>query len=335
MSEDVVLEPMAQQNSGPAISRFNDIYYCVIDSVSREGGSLVLNFDVIGDMSLGKLNSPMESTLTWPEGRAKPASMKLSRNDPTHIVGKLLFDNVPETEGIHFTYGSRGYTDVSVVPSKLDESDASGVASSLFEGMEFSLLDSKLQSYEEITGPLHKSRGELSFRVERAHQEYASSVFLPACLLVAISWTVFFFPLEAAFTMPRVATSLLAWVAVVSLAHQVDAQIPARSGLVWIVIFMECTELLMFATIALNITELYVYHQMKMHEFASKLGRELQILFVILAISAYLVVFSSTDVKTLPFTHAIMRLLLGGTVAGYIVVTFWRVRLEKAAASKS
>jgi len=230
-------------------------------------------------------------------------------------------------------------------PGEFQE-NVTGVNGKLFKDKEFELIDFGVTTAAEFDGSLRKSRGVFNFRVKRDHKVYVESIFFPTLMLVAISWTVFFFPLKTAFSMPRVATSSIAFLALVTLAARVDAMVPVRSTLAWIDVFEECTELLMFATIALNITEQYIFCHIEEEGkrplipssgkkepdcLAQRFGHELQVCFPCLTVLAMSIVFSVTDGKHLKAACHAERAVIASGVLGYIFLAFYRVwRASKA-----
>mmetsp|Transcript_113714 Transcript_113714/g.321575 ORF Transcript_113714/g.321575 Transcript_113714/m.321575 type:complete len:229 (-) Transcript_113714:297-983(-) len=100
----------------PGVSRFNRDYCCTVLRVEEVGwGMLEIEFEVVGDMSLGELQDPRSSTLSWhgSDGeviRRKPDKFVWDHDDRrAHIKGSLSFTNVPIVQGVCFEYGHSGY----------------------------------------------------------------------------------------------------------------------------------------------------------------------------------------------------------------------------------
>jgi len=218
-------------------------------------------------------------------------------------------------------------------PAILDMTEVeavNGVDSSSFAGSEFKLEGFSLRSFEDVDGALVKSRGELLITVSRNSETYIETIFFPAFLLLALSWTSFFFPLLPAFAMPRAATTTIAFLALVTLGTRVDAMLPTKATLCWADIFIEVCELLMFGSIVFNITEQYIYNHLGDHTLANKMGHELMCLFPILTSAAMYLCFSACDGANLERTRLQEHLLLVVGIGAYIGVAFVRYCKETA-----
>merc|ERR1719230_1993081 len=96
--------------------------------------------------------------------------------------------------------------------------------------------------------------------------------------LVMIGFGVFFFPLEVPFAMPRVATSLVAFLALVTIAGK-----SPKGGLSWITLFDEACQILLFCSVFLNMFLLITQHHFKLEDLALRMDHELKVLPGILA----------------------------------------------------
>ena len=86
-------------------------------------GRVAVEFEVVGDGSLGSLQAPTLSKLSWKGGQRAPSSHAYTECNPecnraTCIVGLLFYDDVPvdsffyEGLPLTFRYGSLPYSSV-------------------------------------------------------------------------------------------------------------------------------------------------------------------------------------------------------------------------------
>merc|ERR1719213_903483 len=92
----------------------------------------------------------------------------------------------------------------------LHDEDYMGADKDILRGTDLRVVNKTERAFEEKTGLLWKSRGEFVLATQRQSAVYLRQKLLPMLFLVTISFGVFYFPLEATFAMPRVATSLIA-----------------------------------------------------------------------------------------------------------------------------
>lgn len=109
-------------------SRFNANYYCTVLSVAEVGlGVLEVQFRVVGNMSMGKLQDPAASTLStrktsnaaaW---RCKAVKAEYTKdNRQTCVEGTLTFEGVPMDQSVSFRFGSSGYSPTSYSALDID-----------------------------------------------------------------------------------------------------------------------------------------------------------------------------------------------------------------------
>lgn len=113
---------------GPGASAFNAAYRCTVLRVEEVGwDALELEFSVVGDMSLGKLQDPRASRLEWKSSRgtlggvAFPSDVSYDVYDLTsHVLGRLTYVGVPAAtiDQMKFTFGRAGY---GTLPLRLRE----------------------------------------------------------------------------------------------------------------------------------------------------------------------------------------------------------------------
>ena len=92
------------------ISRYNSQYFCTFNIVERSNTHIKLAFQVVGDNSLGNLQSPHATTLKV-NGQEHPVSnISIEVNDPaSKISGWVQFD-VENSGQIEVRYGESGYS---------------------------------------------------------------------------------------------------------------------------------------------------------------------------------------------------------------------------------
>lgn len=208
----------------------------------------------------------------------------------------------------------------------------SGADPASFTGSDFSLFASRVGAFREVDGALSKSRGELVITAKRNTEAYSESIFFPAFLLLGMSWTIFFFPMLPAFTMPRVATSALSFLALITLCRRIDDAVPTRSALSWVDLFVECTESLLFGAIMLNVTEMYIYNTLNGQKLASRLGHELMFFYPLLTLVTMSICFSSTDGRPLEHARRLTRTCIFVGIGSFIVAAFVRHARESSKA---
>lgn len=108
---------------GGVVSRFNAAYFCTVTSVALNEGSVVIDFIVNGDNSLGPLQRPEESSLMSTEGTVFGCrGVEVFVETPLKIAGRLTYDRLERVEPpFFFSYGAGGYSVVEVAPSGGDD----------------------------------------------------------------------------------------------------------------------------------------------------------------------------------------------------------------------
>lgn len=119
----------------PGVSRYNKDYCCTVSRVTEVGwGVLRIEFSVVGNMSLGQLQNPAKSVLTfWENGLSLskfPASHKYDYYDlKSRVTGSLTYEGVPMHGQVGFTYGTGGYREL-ILHLTPDETSASEIGQS-------------------------------------------------------------------------------------------------------------------------------------------------------------------------------------------------------------
>merc|ERR1719387_2129112 len=214
-----------------------------------------------------------------------------------------------------------------------------GVSDGVFDGKDVSLDSFEQRSYEEVSGALHKSRGELDMKLVRDSEALFHTLLLPELVLLMISWTVFTFPLLPPFIMPRVATAMIAYMALTTLMFRTSSMLPSRGGSAWIDIFEGCSQILMFWIVCLNIFVEALHNEFGQAELARQINWEVRLFFPFALIVVYSIVFlfiSSPDsLYTLEvFTQLVLFLGIFG-YSGFCVFRFVKARKAKEDGSGS
>jgi hypothetical protein len=106
----------------PGASKYNKNYVCEVHSVEEvDWDKLEVKFEVRGDMSLGPIQLPSDSKLSWTQTHGSFMNrVRSERQDiqtiaaKKHLKGSLIFAGVPTTGEVEFTYGSSGYKSLKV-----------------------------------------------------------------------------------------------------------------------------------------------------------------------------------------------------------------------------
>lgn len=208
--------------------------------------------------------------------------------------------------------------EVELVPSK--DPDLSGVKDGVFDGKDVQFEGFTTRSYEEVDGPLKKSRGTFDLKLQRDFGPHFESMLLPDIILIGIAWTVFVFPLTAAFTMPRVATSMISYLALTNFMFRTSAILPTRSTVCWIDIFEESCQFMMFGGMIFNIASEVIFHDMGLESLAKRMQTELQIGFPVVAIIVFSLAFFCNTADWLEFLTWSSRGVLLLVMLGYLAL---------------
>lgn len=152
-SEVMVIKHDCWRLVSPGISCYNDAYLCTLKEV-REAGyrAIEVDFVAVGDGSMGSLQCPASSRLTWDPPKEKPslsalltsifagagavqsfalpASVLVIRQEdggyesPSRIEGTMTFENVPTSGQANFIFGSNGYSPLYLALGQKETSSA-------------------------------------------------------------------------------------------------------------------------------------------------------------------------------------------------------------------
>lgn len=205
--------------------------------------------------------------------------------------------------------------------------EMSGVKDGIFDGA-FIFKQSEAVSFEEIDGALKKSRGQMKMVIQRKSASHFEGMLLPELLLALIIYTVFWFPLTAPFIMPRVATCMISYLALVTFMFRTSSMLPTSDSACWVCVFEENTQSLMFGAFLINVVLIVIRHDMDIEELARKLQRETRVAYPVLGAFTYIMVFSIPNAGWLTAVKWMCRVVLFVCFMGFSVVGFIRTTGE-------
>lgn len=153
------------------------------------------------------------------------------------------------------------HTDTTLIGVKDDVLTGTG-----FGGTEGAKPKYSISSFKETDALLVKSRGLFEIQIARGFGGAGRQIFGPTLTLLAVSYSVFYFPLVPAFTMPRVASS------VISLLGEMTLLTKARVPDSWTDVYMEMVCLLIGSVSVLSLSMEICFHTYKNEELAKKLN---------------------------------------------------------------
>jgi len=217
--------------------------------------------------------------------------------------------------------------DVKLVPSK--DRDLSGVTKDFLDGEGFTLVSAVTSEFEEIDGALKKSRGVMAITIHRDIDKYFQSHFVPAILLLFISYAVFWLPFITPFITPRMALSILSLLSFTTLTLKTDQMLPPGAPLTWNDVFNQNCQTLMFFTICLNVFAEVTLHQLKRGDLARQMNHECKVLWFGMLGSTLIVIILCSDWTMLSTASMITKVMLGVLMGVY--VTWCGVRIHNTA----
>ncbi|CAE7457403.1 glvI [Symbiodinium natans] len=176
------------------------------------------------------------------------------------------------------------HTDTTLIGVKDDVLTGTG-----FGGAEGAKPSVAISSFKETDALLVKSRGLFEVHIARGFGAAGRQIFGPTMTLLAVSYSVFFFPMVPAFTMPRVASS------VISLLGEMTLLTKNRVPDSWTDVYMEMVCLLIGSVSVLSLTMEICFHTYKNEELAKKLSGIYKIAFPVVFLVLFILVlcFSS------------------------------------------
>eukprot|EP00929_Paragymnodinium_shiwhaense_P121089 TRINITY_DN93206_c0_g1_i1.p1 TRINITY_DN93206_c0_g1~~TRINITY_DN93206_c0_g1_i1.p1 ORF type:complete len:442 (-),score=61.05 TRINITY_DN93206_c0_g1_i1:275-1600(-) len=239
------------------------------------------------------------------------------------------FDN----QTLLVTVGSTTYgaDDLTLVP--VADKTWTFVPPEVFRATDYHLNDYELLVIDDVDGFLTKSRGLLRMSVSRDPTGFISGTLVPEILILAVSYSVFWFPLTAPFAMPRVATALIAFLSLLTMALKTNAMLNRNAGLTWIDLFESTAQGLMFFTVCLNILTLASFHSFEAHHVAQVINAELMCGFPLLVLVVFGVCAWKRDGTMLDLMTLVNQLIMfvaGAIYIAWCLVRLWRETQQKA-----
>jgi len=234
-----------------------------------------------------------------------------------------------DSQVLTVTVGSKTFMQDDLQLSPMKGPAWTGVKEGVFNTTDFVLADTDLIVFEEVDGMLRKSRGQLRMTIDRDPSSYIGGSLVPELLVIAIAYTVFWFPLLAPFAMPRVATALIAFLSLMTLALKTNAIMPRSAGLTWIDLFETSAQSVMFFTVCLNILALAAYHTFECKTLAERINHELKLWYPLLVgIIFGICGYSTRDGVSLAKMTMSVQCLLTVFAIVYIGACLWRLYKE-------
>mmetsp|Transcript_161022 Transcript_161022/g.283774 ORF Transcript_161022/g.283774 Transcript_161022/m.283774 type:complete len:223 (-) Transcript_161022:47-715(-) len=115
--EIMLVRRKALRLDDPGVSRYNRDYFCTLSRIEEVGYRMIdIDFEVVGDMSLGKLQNPLASSLWWSEAEEEivvPSAYVFTKLEEECVAGTLTYSNVPLDQKLLFQFGEAGYSKLS------------------------------------------------------------------------------------------------------------------------------------------------------------------------------------------------------------------------------
>jgi len=189
-----------------------------------------------------------------------------------------------DTQDLLIKVASGKYMLNEVVLEPDEDESISGAKKEIFEGTGYALKKHRVFAFAETDGALKKSRGVLELTVKRLFDKYKESHLMPTCLLLMISWAVFWFPFQNPFITPRLALSILCLIAFTNLMVKSSGELPDGAPNNWNDTFNFQVQVMMFFTIVINIFSEVCKHQVNLEELAQSINHEAKIVLPCLSL---------------------------------------------------
>eukprot|EP00435_Cladocopium_sp_Y103_P026644 s290_g6.t1 len=134
-----------------------------------------------------------------------------------------------DQQALHVLLASASYMtdDVQLVP--MFAANLSDIGASSFDKSDWAFLYHDLKVFEESVGSLKKSRAQFVMHVLRDASPYMSSTIFPEIMIVVLSYTVFLFPVNPGFAMPRVSSAVIAFLSILTISTRTSAMLPEEA----------------------------------------------------------------------------------------------------------
>jgi len=202
-----------------------------------------------------------------------------------------------------------------------DEAEgSSGARDGLLDGTEYELEDWRVYAFAETDGALKKSRGVLEFTIDRTFSTYREVHLMPTCLLLIISWGVFWFPFQNPFITPRMALSILALISFTNLMIKSSSALPDGAPHNWNDALNQQVQAMMFCTIVMNVFSEMCKHQFKVEGLGIEVNHEAKVLLPCLSITVVMLTMCSGAYgwMSLAMAGILTKLLIAIVMSSYI-----------------
>jgi len=232
-----------------------------------------------------------------------------------------------DTQKLLIKVASSKYMLNEVVLEPHQEDANSGAKDTLMKGTTYELKDWNVFAFAETDGALKKSRGVLELTVDRIFDKYKESHLVPTCLLLVISWGVFWFPFQAPFITPRLAMSVLAMLQFTNLLIKSSGELPDGAPHNWNDILNQQVQTMMFCTITVNIFSEICFHQAKVEPLARSINHEAKVLLPFLSITLVTIVMGSGAYGWLSIATAgmVTKLIIVAVMGSYMAWSMTRL----------
>eukprot|EP00747_Dinoflagellata_sp_TGD_P193428 gnl/TRDRNA2_/TRDRNA2_59573_c0_seq1.p1 gnl/TRDRNA2_/TRDRNA2_59573_c0~~gnl/TRDRNA2_/TRDRNA2_59573_c0_seq1.p1 ORF type:complete len:450 (+),score=80.16 gnl/TRDRNA2_/TRDRNA2_59573_c0_seq1:33-1382(+) len=243
-----------------------------------------------------------------------------------------------DKQTLRATLASSKYMVEDLVLQPTNDTNIFGINSETFDGKDISLKSYELNERKDHSGSLSKSRGEILVHVSRDPEPYLIGILWPQFVMVMISWTVFWLPLQPPFAMPRVATALIAFLTLMTLSLRTSAMLPVRGDTSWLdLVESNCSGLLLYNVI-FNTCCLVLAHVVGEMELATGVNKELVFVYagmaVILASICIFAAFQEGEhLGTFAMVCNILLALMGLAFVASCLIRFFKLRQERKEAA--
>merc|ERR1712232_617131 len=129
-----------------------------------------------------------------------------------------------------------------------------------------------------------------------------------------MGWTVFLYPMVAAFSMPKVATSMISFMTLMALTLKSNNHLPVRGEEAWLDVYEEACTVLVWAASWFNIILEVAFHEFELPKVAKSKQRELAVSYPCLALISltllYCIALHASDSWWFRVEVIVLRLIL-------------------------
>lgn len=235
-----------------------------------------------------------------------------------------------DTQTLEVVIASESYLARDVILEKLQDFDEAEQARAYDHG-ELQFVGVSAEVFDDIDGPLHKSRYRLETVAKRNPIDAISIYVEPLVILMIIAWLVFCLPLQPPFVMPRVAISMLAILSMISHRGQAASVLASMEGNTWLGMLMECALGMCFVTGLLNVmVEVYNFG-MKME--CEEVNREMKYILAVWNLLLFVIFYYHAGRQQLDELILLTRCLMA--VGCFVAMLLFLVRyMQMAHANK-